>query len=121
MCDIVIGLATGLISGFVSGYIVYLITAKKERERQLYRYWTDFLFKAMEKNEVYIPSEQLRNALYIGPVGSRWYESINTILNIMNPYEIEDKEFSEEGTILADNMLIAYEELGKWAKGKRIR
>lgn len=66
--DILIGLMTGLVSRIASGFIVYLITKQKEESRFVFQFWMDFLFKVMERNEVYCPTEQLR---YISKVGKR--------------------------------------------------
>lgn len=79
------------------------------------------MFKVMEKNEVYMPTEQLRNISAIGDKGSKWYQSVFEILNLTNPFEIQEKEFSEEGTKLAENVLIALNELGKWAKKNKLK
>ena len=109
--DILIGLGSGL----VSGYLVYLFTKNREQQHQVYEYWMDFLFKVMERNEVYFPSEELRNISAIGGKGSKWHTAIQEILEITNPVG-EDKEFTEEGTKLAENVAVALNELGAWAK-----
>lgn len=121
MQDFVNNVIAGLISGVVSGLLVYCFTKKREEKYRLYYYWQDYLFKVMEKNEVYMPTEQLRNISAIGDKGSKWYQSVFEILNLTNPFEIQEKEFSEEGTKLAENVLIALNELGKWAKKNKLK
>lgn len=69
--DILIGLMTGLVSGIASGFIVYLITKQKEENRFIFQFWMDFLFKVMERNEVYCPTEQLRYISKVGKKGSK--------------------------------------------------
>lgn len=119
--NILSSLITGLISGCISSYIIYRLTKKRDEKYRLYYYWQDFLFKTMEKNEIYFPSEQIRALSKIGKKDSRWYNSINEILDIINPYENEEREFSEEETRLAENVLIALEELNKWAKKNKLK
>lgn len=93
--DILIGLMTGLVSGIASGFIVYLITKQKEENRFVFQFWMDFLFKVMERNEVYCPTEQLRYISKVGKKGSKWYGAIKEILSIIDPFEVEEKEFSK--------------------------
>ncbi len=119
--DILIGLMTGLVSGIASGFIVYLITKQKEENRFVFQFWMDFLFKVMERNEVYCPTEQLRYISKVGKKGSKWYGAIKEILSIIDPFEVEEKEFSKEGSLLAENVIIALGELSAWAKKKRIK
>ena len=119
--DILIGLMTGLVSGIASGFIVYLITKQKEENRFVFQFWMDFLFKVMERNEVYCPTEQLRYISKGGKKGSKWYGAIKEILSIIDAFEVEEKEFSKEGSLLAENVIIALGELSAWAKKKRIK
>ena len=119
--DILIGLMTGLVSGIASGFIVYLITKQKEENRFVFQFWMDFLFKVMERHEVYCPTEQLRYISKVGKKGSKWYGAIKEILSIIDPFEVEEKEFSKEGSLLAENVIIALGELSAWAKKKRIK
>lgn len=121
MRDILIGVFSGIISGVISGFIVYLITKRREQIQFIYQYWEDFLFKAMERNEIYMPTEQLRYIDEVGEKGSEWYKAIHEILDVLNPFELEDREFNEEETKLAKNVLIALRELSQWAKKNKVK
>lgn len=118
---VIIGMSTGIISGFLSGFLVYFITKKKEQNQYIYRYWMDFLYKAMEHVEIYIPSEQLRYILKIDKEGSDWYTSIQAILDALNPFDMNNRVFSESETNLANNILVALKELNAWAKRNHIK
>lgn len=117
----IIGMLTGIISGFLSGLLVYLITKKREQNQYIYRYWTDFLYRAMSHVEIYIPSEQLRYISKIDKKGSDWYTAIQTILDALNPFDMNDRILSEAETNLANSILIALKELGNWAKRNHIK
>lgn len=119
--DIIIGLITGLISGALSGYLVYLITKRREKKYQVYLYWETFLFRAMDDCKVFFPSEALH---YIGEIdksGSDWYKAIQEILDLQNPYPTEDRVFNEREAKIAENVLVALEELAKWKKRHRLK
>ena len=125
MCNVlenmVIGLLTGLISGGISGYLIYLITKNREKKYQVYLYWETFLFKAMDDCQMYIPSEALHYISDVGGSESIWYKAIKEILDLQNPYPIENREFSEQENKIAENVLIALEELGKWKKKNHLK
>ena len=117
----IIGMLTGIISGFLSGLLVYLITKKREQNQYIYRYWTDFFYISMSHVEIYIPSEQLRYISKIDKKGSDWYTAIQTILDALNPFDMNDRILSEAETNLANSILIALKELGNWAKRNHIK
>ena len=119
--DFIVGLVTGLISGCISGYIIYLVTKRKDRKYQVYLYWKTFLCTAMNECQIYMPSEALHNISDVGKSGSDWYKAITKILELQNPYPVEDKEFDERENEIAKNIIVALEELGKWEKKNHIK
>ena len=106
----------GFLSGLLSGFFVYWITKKREEKRATYFYWLNYLFGIMKECEVYIPSEQLAKMSMVGGKGSRWHDAIFALLDEINPYALEDREFDEREDRIAKNMLIALAELEKWKK-----
>ena len=48
-------------------------------------------------------------------------EGNKEILDLQNPYPIENREFSEQENKIAENVLIALEELGKWKKKNHLK
>ena len=121
LIDIIIGLSTGLVSGLLSGYLVYIYTKNREKKYQVYLYWETFLFKAMGECKMYIPSESLNYISDVGEAGSEWYKAIKEILDLQNPYPVEDREFDKRETKIAENVLKALEELGKWKKKNHLK
>ena len=119
--DIAIGLVTGLISGCMSGCLVYLFTKRRDRKYQVSFYWETFLFKTMEECKVYIPSEALHYISDVGKSGSDWYKAITNILDLQNPYPVEEREFDEHENEIAKNVLVALKELGEWKKKNHIK
>lgn len=119
--DIIIGLITGLVSGALSGYLVYLITKRREEKYQVYLYWETFLFRAMDDCKVFFPSEALHYINMIDKSGSDWYKAIQEILDLQNTYPIEDRVFDEREAKIAENVIIALKELGKWKKKHRLK
>lgn len=110
----IIGMATGLLSGFISSTVIYIVTKRSEEKEKIYSYWIVYLFNAMKKCELWFPAEEL---LYIDKVGkkdSEWYRAVNEIIDLTKPFEIEDKVFDEKESKIAQNVLIAINELGKW-------
>lgn len=114
--DILIGLVTGLISGAISGYIVYCFTNKREENKRVFQFWEDFLYHTLEKCEMYIPIEEIREKGKIGEGGTDWDNAITAIWDQINPYGHEDTVFSDEQVELSENVMIALKELYKWAK-----
>ena len=119
--DIMIGLITGIVSGLISSIIIYFVTKKREEKIGLYYYWRSFLFNALRECEMYIPVAELDKVNSIGDKDSRWHEAVTELLHNLNPYGHEDKEFDEHQVIIADNVMIAIEELEKWKKTNHIR
>lgn len=121
LCDILIGLVTGSLSGILSGYLVYLLTKKREKKYEIYRYCMNFLFMTLQKCEMYVPYEELE---YFSSVSndknSVWQISIQKILDLTNPYGQEDKVFSEKENELANCVISAISELNKWKKKNHI-
>lgn len=115
--DIGIGLITGIVSGFITGYIVYFATKRRERKYEAYYYWSKFLFSALEKCEMYIPIENLNYRFMIDKKkDSRWQSSTQKIIDYINPFGHEDREFSDEENDFFNNIIIALEELENWRK-----
>ena len=119
--DIIVGLITGLVSGALSGYLVYLVTKRREKKYQVYLYWETFLFNAMDDCKVFFPSEALHYISEIDKSGSDWYKAIQAILDLQNPYPVEEREFNERETKIAENVLTALRELGKWKKKNHLK
>ena len=119
--SIIVGLVTGLISGGISGYVVYLITKRREEKYQLFCFWHNFLFRALEHCEIYFPIEQLQHLSEIGGEGTVWHKAIYEIFDCVNPYGHENKEFSEEQARLSKNVTIALEELYEWGKKNNVK
>lgn len=119
--DIVVGLVTGLISGCISGYLVYLFTKRRDRKYQVSFYWETFLFKTMEECKVYIPSEALHYISDVGKPESDWHKAITNILDLQNPYPVEEREFDEHENEIAKNVLVALKELGEWKKKNHLK
>lgn len=121
LCDVMIALITGIISGFITGGIVYLVTKHRERKYEVYNYCRSFLFSALEKCEMYIPDKALT---YLSAINrdenSRWRISTRKILDYINPFGHEEKEFSKEENDFFENVKTALEELEEWKKRKHI-
>ena len=119
--EIIISLITGLVSGTLSGYLVYVLTKRREKKYQVYLYWETFLFRALDDCKVFFPSEALHFISEIDESGSDWYKAIQEILDLQNPYPVEDRVFDERETKIAENVIIALKELGKWKKKHRLK
>ena len=118
--DITIGLSTGMIAGIISGLITYFITKKHEKKKEIYDYWQNYLFSALEKCEMHIPSDSLfstRNI--IGREGSDWDNAILTIEHLLHPYNSEEKIMSEDDQSLFNNVVIALQCLSEWKKSRK--
>lgn len=119
--DILIGICTGLLSGVLSGYFVYLVTKKREKNSETYRYCMRFLFMILQKCEMYVPYEELEYFSYVNKdKNSVWQTSIQKILDLTNPFGHEDKVFSEDEKELTDCVINAIDELNKWKKKNHI-
>lgn len=119
--NIIVGLVTGLISGGASGYIVYLITKKREEKYQLFCYWHNYLFKALDHCKMRIPIEELQYLSKIGGKGTVWHNAMYEIFDCLNPYGHENTEFSDEQTRLSENVFIALKELYRWGTENKVK
>ena len=110
----IVGILTGLVAGLASSTIVYVITKKKENKEKYYLYWLVYLFKVMQNCAVWFPIEELLNIDKVGKKGSEWYKAINEIMELTRPYQLEDREFDETKSKIAQNVIVALNELGNW-------
>ena len=112
----------GLLSGIISGYIVYILTKKAEKKREICLYCEKFLFDSLGKCEMHIPVELLHyiHAIDKDP-NSPWRISTQAIIDMTNPYGHEDTEQSSEQVALFEHVMIALKELDKWKKKNHIR
>lgn len=114
MNSICVSIIIGLISGVISSGLVYCVTFKVERKRYVYEYCERFLFDALKVCEMYIPIESINILYELDPKNKVWKESVNNILDSLNPYGHEDKEMNDEEKKLFDNFIIAMKELCKY-------
>ena len=112
--EIIINVIISLICGFVSGLVVYILTKRKEKQKEIYNYWYKFLFDALEHCEMYIPVETLKNIKYVDNKNGKFHTAIQNILDNINPYGHEDKYMSDKEIEIFNNFEIAFEELNKW-------
>ena len=117
----IVGIATGLVAGVISSAIVYVITKKREEKEKIYTYWTIYLFNVMKEFKVWFPAEELMYSGKVGKHGSEWSKAIDEIITLTQPYAVEDRMFSEKETKLAQNVIIALNELGKWYGKKKTK
>ena len=119
--DLIIGLITGFVSGIASGYFVYSRTKRQEEKYHAAMFCENYLFRMLEKCEIYIPREELSYFHYIGDKDTEWGKAIYHLLDVSNPFSHDDIEMTEEQNYIGENVLIALNELSNWKKENKIR
>lgn len=118
--ELCVNLCVGLISGVISSLIVYFITKRRERKYRVYAYWETFLFNALSRFGIEIPIEALAYVVDIGDHNSNWRKAIDNVMEVIYKPNIEDRGMTDEEEKLSDNVMIAFDELSKWAKANKL-
>jgi len=113
-------LCVGLISGVISGLIVYFVSKRRERKYRVYAYWESFLFNALSRFGIGIPTEALECIADIGDRNSKWRKAMDSVMEVVYKPNIEDRVITDEEEQLSDNVMIAFDELSKWAKANKL-
>ena len=120
MPDLIVNVIIGLVTGLLSGVIVYVATKRREEKTQIYQFWFTFLFGALRQCEIYIPVEILQKMSPIGGKDSEWHKAIFSIIDDTRPFELEDREATEQEERISNNVMIALKELDKWKNANHI-
>ena len=114
MNNILWNLIIGIITGVVSGSLVYYFTKRQEKKKEIYYFWKDFLFRTLDKCELYIPQKELRYISCIGDKNSDWYKAIYAIFDDTVLFDQENRYMTSREERIVKNVGIALEELEKW-------
>lgn len=120
MNEIVMNILLGIVSGCISGMLVFLLTKKREDAYQTYYYLYDYLFRTMDNLQIELPSELLRYSSKVGGRESDWGVAFYNVIDLTRKYELSDREFDEKEEELANNLLVALNELNNWALKKHL-
>ena len=118
--NISVSLLSGIISGVISSLIVYFVTKNRERKYRTYAYWESFLFHALNRFGIEVPTEALEYLTDVGDNGSRWHKAMNNVMDILYKPNVESREITDEEEKLFNNVGIALDELSKWAKANKL-
>ena len=114
--DFGVGLLAGLVSGVVSGLFVSFLIRKHEKKRDLYLFWKNYLYRALNECNIYLPIAELENVKYIGGKGTKWHEAVNELLHHTKPDWQEMFSPEEHEAAVIKCYEIAIGELEKWNK-----
>ena len=115
--NIIVGLVTGFISGIISGVLITLYFRKRDEKERVFKYWEQYLFRQMEQCDIFIPAEALQNIAPLGGVNGRFGKALSQIQETIHP--VEDAVMTDEQSAIAENVIIALDELGKWYKSSK--
>lgn len=112
--DLGIGLVSGIVSGIITGFLVNYFVKKREEKAMIYKTWMSFLFKTLEKCEIYIDFEKFEVMPKFKKENKVFRDAVFSIYDNLHPLNHTEKEYTDEEIELFENIKIAMSELGKW-------